>query len=115
MHVRVQLYTYCSVHVRPVHVLYINNYEGTFKVRKYLRTFESTFVRCIIFVLSYEGTEVLSYFRTYESTKVPICTIKRGLLYMYNVLYLKAVHTIVRKYFRKEVLSYFLCTKVLSL
>ena len=110
MHVRVQLYTYCSVHVRPVHVLYINNYLRTLY---YLRTFVRKYFRTK--VRKYFRTKVRKYFRTYESTKVPICTIKRGLLYMYNVLYLKAVHTIVRKYFRKEVLSYFLCTKVLSL
>ena len=63
MHVRVQLYTYCSVHVRPVHVLYINNYLRTLYLRIiFVPSYEGTEV------LSYEGTEVLSYLRKYEST-----------------------------------------------
>ena len=113
MHVRVQLYTYCSVHVRPVHVLYINNYLRTLY---YLRTFVRKYFRTK--VRKYFRTKVRKYFRTYESTKVRkylSVQLKEGYNYMYNVLYLKAVHTIVRKYFRTEVLSYFLCTKVLSL
>ena len=63
MHVRVQLYTYCSVHVRPVHVLYINNYEGTF-VLSYvvLSSYFRTFVR------RYGSTFVRKYLRKYEST-----------------------------------------------